>query len=203
MNSIIAPIRAAWNVADLRRRILITFFCFVVFRVFAHVPIPGVDSIRLQQLFSQSQFLGLLDIFSGGTLVNFSVMALGLNPYINASIILQLLTIVFPKLEELSKEGEYGRQKINQYTRFLTLPLAMLQSFGMIALLKNQGIMQSFSPLTIVATITTMTAGTLFLMWIGEIISEKLLMEGEKNGSAYKRVTGELRTQNSELRTKT
>ncbi len=134
---------------------------------------PGVDVVRLKELFSQSQFLGLLDIFSGGTLVNFSVMALGLNPYINASIILQLLTMVFPALEELSKEGEYGRQRINQYTRFLTVPLAALQSLGMYALLRNQQIIGNFSPLTLIAMIVTMVTGTLLLMWIGEIISEK------------------------------
>ncbi|KKR88501.1 MAG: Protein translocase subunit SecY [Candidatus Gottesmanbacteria bacterium GW2011_GWA2_41_12] len=116
--------------------------------------------------------MGLLDIFSGGTLVNFSVMALGLNPYINASIILQLLTMVFPKLEELSKEGEYGREKINQYTRFLTIPLAALQSMGMFALLKSQGIIGNLSPLTLVAMIVTMTSGTVLLMWFGELISE-------------------------------
>ena len=94
-----------------RRKILLTAFLFIVFRLFAHIPIPGVDREKLALLFSQNQFLGLLDIFSGGTLVNFSIMALGLNPYINASIILQLLTIVFPSLEELSKEGEFGREK--------------------------------------------------------------------------------------------
>lgn len=110
--------------------------------------------------------------FSGGTLVNFSVLALGLNPYINASIILQLLTIVFPKLEELSKEGDFGREKINQYTRFLTVPLAVVQSIGMYILLRNQGIVQTFNPLTLVSVILTMTAGTLLVMWIGELITE-------------------------------
>ncbi|MEK7129915.1 MAG: preprotein translocase subunit SecY, partial [Patescibacteria group bacterium] len=105
-------------------------------------------------------------------LVNFSVMALGLNPYINASIILQLLTIVFPSLEALSKEGEYGREKMNQYTRFLTIPLSVVQSIGMYALLKNQGIVATVSPLTLVTMILTMTAGTLLAMWIGELVTE-------------------------------
>jgi preprotein translocase subunit SecY len=172
MNKLLAPIIASWKSPELRRKILITAFLFVIFRLFAHIPIPGVDTTRLAALFSQNQFLGLLDIFSGGTLVNFSVLALGLNPYINASIILQLLTIVFPKLEELQKEGEYGREKINQYTRFITVPLAAVQSVGMYALLKNQGIIGSITPLSLIAIVLTMTAGTLFAMWIGELITE-------------------------------
>lgn len=171
MNNLLSPILGSWKVPELRRKILITAFIFVVFRLFAHIPIPGIDTRKLASLFAQNQFLGLLDIFSGGTLVNFSVMALGLNPYINASIILQLLTMVFPKLEELSKEGEYGREKINQYTRFLTVPLAVLQSIGMYALLKNQGIIAFVDPFTLISLILTMTGGTLFVMWLGELIT--------------------------------
>ncbi len=172
MNTFIAPLVNSWRTPELRRKILITAGIFIVFRIFAHIPIPGVDTQKLAALFAQNQFLGLLDIFSGGTLLNFSVLALGLNPYINASIILQLLTFVFPKLEELSKEGEYGREKINQYTRFLTVPLAAVQSIGMYALLKNQGIITTFDPLALVTIIVTMTAGTLFVMWLGELITE-------------------------------
>src|SRR3990167_449151 len=108
-----------FEIRDLRKRILFTFFIFLIFRIFAHIPVPGVDIASLKRLFAESQLLSLLDIFSGGTLANFSVMSLGLNPYINASIIMQLLQMVFPKLEELAKEGEAGRQKINQYTRYL------------------------------------------------------------------------------------
>ena len=172
MNQLLSPIINSWKTPELRRKILITALIFIIFRIFAHIPIPGVDGERLRALFSQNQFLGLLDIFSGGTLVNFSVMALGLNPYINASIILQLLTIVFPKLEELSKEGEYGREKINQYTRFLTVPLAALQAIGMFALLKNQGIIASVDPMTLISIIVTMTCGTILVMWFGELITE-------------------------------
>ncbi|MEK7543475.1 MAG: preprotein translocase subunit SecY [Patescibacteria group bacterium] len=171
MNNLISPILNSWKVPELRRKILITAFLFIVFRLFAHIPIPGVNTAKLASLFAQNQFLGLLDIFSGGTLVNFSVMALGLNPYINASIILQLLTIVFPKLEELSKEGEYGREKINQYTRMITVPLAALQAIGMYALLKNQGIVSAADPLTLISLILTMTAGTVVVMWLGELIT--------------------------------
>ncbi|MBI3576622.1 preprotein translocase subunit SecY [Candidatus Gottesmanbacteria bacterium] len=170
--NLLAPLVNSWKTPELRRKILITAALFVVFRIFAHIPIPGVDTSKLSALFASNQFLSLLDIFSGGTLVNFSVMALGLNPYINASIILQILTVVFPSLEELSKEGEYGREKINQYTRLLTLPLAAAQAIGMYALLKNQGIVASANPLTLASLVVTMTAGTVFLMWIGEMITE-------------------------------
>lgn len=172
MNSFITALINSWKTPELRRKILITLGLFIVFRLFAHIPIPGVDRAKLALLFSQNQFLGLLDIFSGGTLVNFSVLALGLNPYINASIILQLLTIVFPKLEELSKEGDYGREKINQYTRFITVPLAVVQSIGMYLLLRNQGIVQTLNPLTLLSIVLTMTAGTVFVMWLGELITE-------------------------------
>jgi preprotein translocase subunit SecY len=172
MNKIAQTLRAIWQIEDLRRKLLFTAGILVVFRLAAHIPVPGVDLVALKKLFSQNQFLGLLDIFSGGTLANFSFMALGLNPYINASIILQLLTLVFPRLEELSKEGESGRQLINQYTRFLTVPLAGLQAIGMYALLKNQQIIGFLSPLSLLAMIVTMTAGTVFLMWLGELISQ-------------------------------
>lgn len=172
MNQLIAPLVNSWHTPELKRKILITAGIFIVFRIFAHIPIPGVDTTRLASLFSQNQFLGLLDIFSGGTLVNFSVMALGLNPYINASIILQLLTIVFPKLEELQKEGDYGREKINQYTRMITVPLAAVQAIGMFALLRNQGIVSTTNPLALLSLVITMTAGTVFLMWLGEMITE-------------------------------
>jgi len=172
MEGLLSPLINSWKVPELRRKILFTVGIFVVFRVFAHIPIPGVDSAKLASLFSQNQFLGLLDIFSGGTLVNFSVLALGINPYINASIILQLLQIVFPSLEELAKEGDYGREKINQYTRLLTVPLAAVQAIGMFALLKNQQIISHTDPIIIVTTIITMTAGTVFVMWLGELITE-------------------------------
>jgi preprotein translocase subunit SecY len=172
MNTILSPLVNSWNTPQLRRKILITAGLFIIFRLFAHIPIPGIDRVRLAALFASNQFLGLLDIFSGGTLVNFSIMALGLNPYINASIILQLLTIVFPKLEELQKEGEYGREKVNQYTRFLTVPLAVLQSIGMFALLKNQGIVAAVNPLNLISIVVTMTTGTVFVMWLGELITE-------------------------------
>lgn len=172
MNKILDPIVNAWHTPELRRRIIFTAVIFFIFRFFAHIPVPGIDLAALKSLFARNQFLGLLDIFSGGTLANFSVMALGLNPYINATIILQLLQMVFPKLEELSKEGESGRMQINQYARLLTVPLAALQALGTYALLKNQNIIGSLNPLTLASLIITLAAGTILLMWLGELITE-------------------------------
>lgn len=173
MNNILAIFRNSVRSPEVRRKLLFTALIFLVFRIFAHIPVAGVDLRQLKVLFAQNQFLGLLDIFSGGTLANFSVMALGLNPYINASIIFTLLNMVFPKLEELSKEGEAGRQKINQYTRMLTVPLALLQAIGMYALLKNQNIISTLSPVSIVSFVVTMTAGTMLLVWLGEMLTER------------------------------
>jgi len=160
------------KVKELRKKIIFTLSLIFVFRLVAHIPAAGIDQDALRRIFTSSPLLSLLDIFSGGTLANFSVMALGLNPYINASIILQLLTMVFPKLEEIQKEGEAGQEKINQYTRFLTLPLAAFQAFGMYVLLRNRGIIESLQPLSILSLVLTMTAGTIFAMWLGELITE-------------------------------
>lgn len=173
MDNILALFRNSFRSREVSRKILFTAGIFLVFRIFAHIPVAGVDLASLRTLFAQNQFLGLLDIFSGGTLANFSVMALGLNPYINASIILQLLTLVFPKLEEMQKESEAGRQKFNQYTRFLTVPLAILQAIGMYALLRSQSIISVLTPIELLSFILTMTAGTMLLVWLGELITEQ------------------------------
>lgn len=172
MNKIVSTIAKAWQVPELRKKLLFTIAIFVVFRLAAHIPVPGIDLGALRQLFSRSQLLGLLDIFSGGTLANFSIMALGLNPYINASIVFQLLTMVIPQLEALSKEGEYGREKINQYTRLVAVPLAAFQSLGMYALLKSQQVISSLAPFDLVSLVVTMVAGTILLMWLGELVTE-------------------------------
>jgi len=157
---------------DIRRKLLTTAFILFIFRLTAHIPASGINTDSLRSLFQGSPLLSLLDVFSGGTLANFSILALGLGPYINASIIFQLLTFVVPSLEELSKEGEYGREKINQYTRFLAVPLASLQAFAMYTLLKSQGVISSLSPIGLVGLIITMTAGTVFAVWLGELITE-------------------------------
>jgi len=172
MNKLLETFKRAWNTPELRRKILFTAGIFLVFRFFAHIPVPGTDTVALKNLFASNQFLGLLDIFSGGTLANFSVMALGLNPYINATIILQLLQMVFPSLEQLAKEGESGRTKINQYARMITVPLAAAQALGTYALLKNQQIIGALDHLTLASLILTLTAGTLLLMWLGELITQ-------------------------------
>ena len=156
----------------LKKKTVFTLAIFLFFRIFAFLPVSVIDLVRLKLLFSQNQFLSLLDMFSGGTLINFSVMALGLNPYINASIILQLLSAIVPQLEQLAKEGEYGRFKMNQYTRFLTVPLTILQSIGIFMLLKNQKVIGNLSPIEFFSFIFTLVAGTFILVWFGELISE-------------------------------
>lgn len=150
----------------------------VVFRVAAHIPVPGIDATALKDLFSGNQFFGLLNIFSGGTLENFSIVAMGVAPYITSSIIFQLLAMIIPSMEEMQKE-EQGRQKITQWTRLATVPLAIIQGYGLILLLsQNSAFFQGASVSTILFAIVTMTAGTVFLMWIGELISEKHVGNG-------------------------
>jgi preprotein translocase subunit SecY len=172
VDKILNAIKSVYKVEELRRRFLVTALILAVYRFLVHVPVPGVNVTQLQSLFASNQLLGLLDIFSGGTLANFSIMALGLGPYINASIIFQLLTMVIPSLEAMQKEGEAGREKINQYTRLATVPLAIIQSFGVLALLRSQGLIATNSVLEVIAVIATMLAGTMVLMWLGDNITE-------------------------------
>lgn len=178
MKDILEKLRLLVKDQELKRKTIFTLFIFLAFRIFAFIPVPAIDLPRLRELFAQSQFLSLLDIFSGGTLVNFSVMALGLNPYINASIIVQLGTSIFPQLEQLAKEGDYGRFKINQYTRFLTVPLTVVQAIGIYVLLKNQHVIESLSIIQFFSFIFTLVAGTFILIWFGELISEMGLGNG-------------------------
>jgi len=147
----------------------------------ADVPVPGVDQAALTNVLNQQQFLQLLDLFSGGGLSTFSVIALGVNPYINASIIMQLMTGVVPSLQALQREGEYGRQKINQYTRYLAVPMALLQAYGFLALLSSQNVLSTPFDLGSWETLTqivTLTAGSIVLMWLGELITEKGIGNG-------------------------
>ena len=130
----------AFRAPDIRRRLLFVAFILIIFRFLAHVPVPGVDRTALASFFASNPLFGLLDLFSGGGLSTFSIIGLGLNPYINASIIMQLMTGVVPRLQALSREGEYGRNKINQYTRYLAVPMALLQAYGFLALLNSQGV---------------------------------------------------------------
>lgn len=167
-----------WKTKDLRKKILMVVFLLILTRVLTHIPIPGVDSTALKSLLGGSQFLGLLDIFSGGGLANFSVAMIGVGPYITASIIMQLMTIIVPSFAELQKEsGEAGRAKINQYTRWLAIPLAVLQGYSFIRFLSSPqsgtaGVLGSFTPFQWMLTLLSITAGSLLMMWLGEIISE-------------------------------
>jgi preprotein translocase subunit SecY len=165
---------------ELRKRIFITVIILVLVRFLAHIPLPGVDPSVLRQFFSQNQLFGLLNMFSGGTMANFSIVLMGVSPYITASIIVQLLTMVIPALENLSKEGASGQQKINQYVRMLAVPLAVVESLGMISLLSRgfQGIQIQITGVNLLTAVIIVTAGTMLLMWLGEIISE----EGIGNG---------------------
>lgn len=166
------PIKNLLAVPELKKKLLFTLGILAVYRFIAHVPVPGVNLDQLAAFFSSNQLLSLLDIFSGGTLVNFSIVALGLGPYISASIILQLLTMAIPSLEELSKEGDIGREKINQYTRMVTVPLAFVQSIGVISILRSQGIIQNLYPIDLITIIISLITGTILLMWLGELLSE-------------------------------
>ena len=168
-----------FKIPELRKKIFFVLAILVIFRVTAAIPMPGVDTAQLEAFFAQNQLLGLVSVFTGGTLQNFSVVLLGLGPYITAVIIMQLLTMIFPNLRELWMEsGSEGRAKFNQYGRVLTVPLAALQSFAMISLLRNQGIIGALTTFELVSTIATVTAGAVFLMWLGELISEKGLGNG-------------------------
>ena len=164
---------------QLRKKIFFVLFIFLVFRLAANIPIPGIDTGNLQRFFGENQVFGLLNLFTGGAMSKLSIVMLGLGPYITATIILQLLTMIFPAFEKLYKEeGEQGKQKFNQYARMATVPLGMLQGYSMLILFQHQGIISSISPLLLLTSIATITAGAVFLMWLGELISEKGIGNG-------------------------
>lgn len=158
---------------ELRNKLLFTAAILLIFRFFAHIPLPAVNVSQLRTLFASNQFLSLLNVFSGGTLANFSVLAVGINPYITASIIMQLGGMVFPQIKELQKDGESGREKLNQYTRYLSLPLAVGQSISVIALLRTSGLLGETNPVTLVTMILSLVAGAMITTWIGELVTEK------------------------------
>jgi len=182
-------VRNAFNLPDLRRRILFTLGILVIYRLTSHIPVPNVNPEVLRQVFESNQLLGMLDMFSGGAMSSFSVMAMGVYPYITASIIIQLLLPIIPALEEIAKEGEAGRNKINQYTHWLTIPLAALQAYGQATLLSRGGagqaaVLSNFgfdSPekiLPTLSTLITLTAGTVVAVWLGELITEQGIGNG-------------------------
>ncbi len=177
----LAKLQQIWKAKDIRNKILYVLLLLVIFRVAAHIPVPGINVGDLRSYFENNQVLGLLNLFSGGAMQNFSIVMLGVGPYITASIIFQLLVMIVPKLEALQKEGEYGRQKINQWTRMLTVPLAFIQGYAFVRLLSSQTGGRFLGDITILQMVTTLvivTAGTIFLMWLGELITEKQIGNG-------------------------
>jgi preprotein translocase subunit SecY len=172
----------AFRAPDIRRRILFVLGILVVYRLLAQVPLPGIDRQALAEFFQNNSAFGILDLFAGGGLSQLSIVGLAMNPYINASIIMQLMTGVIPSLQALSREGEYGRQRLNQYTRYLTVPMALLQAFGILSALNAKSVIigSNFglgNPTSWVQMVT-LTAGAVLLMWLGELITEKGIGNG-------------------------
>lgn len=167
-----------WRFKDLRNKILVAVSLLVATRFLSHIPLPGVDLARLQTFFQQNQAFGLLNMFSGGAMANFSIILMGVGPYITSSIIFQLLGMIFPAIEDIKKEGEAGQQKINQWMRLATVPLAIIQAYSMLAILKSQGIIPAWTPFDLSLMLISVCAGTILLMWIGEIITEKGIGNG-------------------------
>jgi len=173
MSKFFEKIKLVFGDSSLRRRILFVLGALVIFRVLSTIPIPGIDVGRLQSFFASNEFLGLLNLFSGGGLSNLSIIMLGVGPYITASIIMQLLTIMSPKLKAMYQdEGEVGRKKFTQYSRLLTVPLALIQGFGFLTLLSRQGVIDALPTFEMITNLLLITAGSMFVMWIGELISE-------------------------------
>ncbi len=168
-----------FKIPDLRKKVLMVVFWLFVFRLFAAIPIPGIDTIRLQQFFSSNQLFGFLNIFSGGGLSNLSVMMLGVGPYITATIIMQLLTITFPNLKKIYyEEGAAGRAKFNRISRYLTVPLAAINAYGFLNLLASRQVLGHLSLPSLLSNVVVITAGSVFLMWIGELITEYKIGNG-------------------------
>ena len=164
---------------DLRNKILFVLGIFAIFRLMANIPVPGIDALKLKQFFAQNQFLGLMNLFTGGAMDNLSLVMLGLGPYITATIVFQLLTMIFPQIEKMYKEeGEAGRKKFNQYCRIASVPLAMIQGYAMLFYLKAQQVIGNFDLTTIIAAVFAITAGSVVMMWLGELVSEKGIGNG-------------------------
>ena len=164
---------------DLRYKILFVLGIFAIFRLMSNIPVPGIDAIRIKQFFASNQFLGMMNLFTGGAMDNLSIAMLGLGPYITATIVFQLLTMIFPAFEKMYKEeGQAGRQKFNQYCRIASVPLAMIQGYSMLFFLKSQGVISTFDLPTIIAAVFAITAGSTVMMWLGELVSEKGIGNG-------------------------
>jgi preprotein translocase subunit SecY len=172
MPRLFQAMRDAFSLPDLRTRILFTLGMLIIFRLVAHVPLPGIDPEKMATLFANTPLLGMLDLFSGGALRRFSVAAMGVYPYITATIIMTILVPVIPRLQALSMEGESGRNKINLISHWLTIPLGALEAYGQIAYLRSEGVIIDVTPMLLSTMIITMIAGTVFLIWLGELITE-------------------------------
>ncbi|HJN63057.1 MAG TPA: preprotein translocase subunit SecY [Candidatus Paceibacterota bacterium] len=173
MSNFLNKLRLIVKDKSLRNKILFVLAALIVFRILAVIPIPGIDVGRLQEFFQNNQFFGLINLFSGGGLDSLSIVMLGVGPYITASIIMQLLTMTSDKLKQMyQEEGEAGKKKFAQYSRLLTVPLALIQSFAFLSLLQNQGVIVGLSPFDMLINIVVITAGSVLLMWIGELMSE-------------------------------
>src|SRR3979490_1553290 len=181
MNRFIEAVKNMFRIEDLRNRLFFTLSLLAVYRIGAYIPIPGINAGVLDQLFSQAagSVLGIFNLFSGGNFRRMTIFALGIMPYITSSIILQLMTVVFPYLEKLQKEGELGRRKITQYTRYLTIVLSVIQSTTIATALQNTGsLVYHRGPSFVLMTILTLTTGSAFIMWLGEQISERGIGNG-------------------------
>lgn len=174
----LTTLKSIFKLKDLRKRILTVLGLIIFARIFAAIPVIGIDESQLANFFKNNQAFSLLNIFTGGGMEHFSLALMGVGPYITSSIIFQLLVVVVPKLEEMQKEGEAGRQKINQITRICTIPLALIQGWGTVAILKQQGIITSLSNFDLMQMLVVSTAATIILMWIGELISEQGIGNG-------------------------
>jgi preprotein translocase subunit SecY len=173
MQSFFEKISMVFHDPNLRKRVLFVLGALAVFRFLANIPIPGINTVRLAEVLAGNQVLGLFNVFSGGGLTNLSIVMLGVGPYITSSIVMQLLTVMSPRLKAMyQEEGELGRKKFSQYSRYLTIPLALIQAFAFIILLTRQGVVANLSPLSMITNIIIVTAGSLFLMWLGELMTE-------------------------------
>lgn len=178
MNSFYSSVVRFFKLPDLRKKFFLVIFLIACSRLVASIPIPGVDKTQLTSFLANNNAFSLLNIFTGGGMTNFSIAMMGVGPYITSSIIFQLLTIVVPSLEALNKEGEYGRKRINQYTRIATIPLAFIQGFATLTFLKNSGIIADWTPWFLIFMLIIATAGTMLLVWLGELISEQGIGNG-------------------------
>ena len=184
MDAFIEKTKLVWNDKTLRKRILFVLGALIVFRLLAAIPIPGINATQLQALFANNQFLGLLNVFSGGGLSTLSIIMLGVSPYITSSIIMQLLTMMSSKLKDMyQNDGEAGRKKFAQYSRLITVPLALIQGFGFIILFEKEGILNHLSTFAIVTNVIVIVAGSILLMWM-ESLSLNLESETEYPSSS-------------------